>query len=160
MIKLYMFVRNTTICKDAIIHMDKEKNYLSKEEQFIILIDKYITDTYSPDDEIFTYKLYLIFVGYHLKYFHYHATHSDSLSNIDNIMQMFCSVFRCMKSNFINKLQNKEFIFVQLNALVDYIESNQIKLEQVYVELKAQYEKREISRGILNKGSSRKRAKL
>ncbi|WP_233964650.1 hypothetical protein [Pectobacterium versatile] len=140
--------------------MDKEKNYLSKEEQFIILIDKYITDTYSPDDEIFTYKLYLIFVGYHLKYFHYHATHSDSLSNIDNIMQMFCSVFRCMKSNFINKLQNKEFIFVQLNALVDYIESNQIKLEQVYVELKAQYEKREISRGILNKGSSRKRARL
>lgn len=155
-----MFVRNTTICKDAIIHMDKEKNYLSKEEQFIILIDKYITDTYSPDDEIFTYKLYLIFVGYHLKYFHYHATHSDSLSNIDNIMQMFCSVFRCMKSNFINKLQNKEFIFVQLNALVDYIESNQIKLEQVYVELKAQYEKREISRGILNKGSSRKIARL
>lgn len=143
-------------------HMKKEnrRKPLSKEEQFIILIDKYITDTYSPDDEIFTYKLYLIFVGYHLKYFHYYATHSDSLSNIDNIMQMFCSVFRCMKSNFINKLQNKEFIFVQLNALVDYIESNQIKLEQVYVELKAQYEKREISRGVLNKGSSRKRARL
>lgn len=155
-----MFVRKTTICKDAIIHMDKEKNYLSKEEKFIILIDKYITDTYSPDDEIFTCKLYLIFVGYHLKYFHYHVTHSDSHSNIDNIMLMFCSVFKCMKSNFIKKLRNKEVIFIQLNALVDYIEGNQIRLEQVYVELKAQYEKREISKGVINKGSSRKRVRL
>ncbi|CAG73974.1 conserved hypothetical protein [Pectobacterium atrosepticum SCRI1043] len=155
-----MFVRKTTICKDAIIHMDKEKNYLSKEEQFIILIDKYITDTYSPDDEIFTYKLYLIFVGYHLKYFHYYATHSDSHSNIDNIMLMFCSVFKCMKSNFIKKLRNKELILVQFCALVDYIESNQIKLEQVYVELKAQYEKREITNKIKNKSDTRKRVRL
>ncbi|MCL6317147.1 hypothetical protein EXT67_12585 [Pectobacterium atrosepticum] len=140
--------------------MDKEKNYLSKEEQFIILIDKYITDTYSPDDEIFTYKLYLIFVGYHLKYFHYYATHSDSHSNIDNIMLMFCSVFKCMKSNFIKKLRNKELILVQFCALVDYIESNQIKLEQVYVELKAQYEKREITNKIKNKSDTRKRVRL
>ncbi len=141
--------------------MDNKKESLTREERLIMLIDKYITATYDTEDEIFTYKLYLIFVGYHLKYFHYHATHSDSLSNIDNIMQMFCSVFKCMKSNFIQKLQNKEFIFVQLNALVDYIESNQIKLEQVYVELKAQYEMKEICREIfINKGSSRKKARL
>ncbi|MGE4745564.1 hypothetical protein [Yersinia enterocolitica] len=140
---------------------ENRRKPLSKEEQIIILIDKYITDTYSPDDEIFTYKLYLIFVGYHLKYFHYHATHSGSLSNIDNIMQMFCSVFKCIKGNFIKNLKNKEFIFVQLNALVDYIEGNQSRLEQVYVELKAQYEMKEISREIvINKGSSRKRARL
>ncbi|GKV86241.1 hypothetical protein WCU81_06055 [Pectobacterium atrosepticum] len=140
--------------------MEKEKNPLSKEEQFIILIDKYITDTYSPSDEIFTYKLYLIFVGYHLKYFHPQATYSNSISNIDNIMQMFCSVFKCMKSNFIKTLNNKEVLFFQLNALVDYIEGNQIRLEQVYVELKAQYEKREISKGVINKGNSRKRVRL
>jgi hypothetical protein len=50
-----------------------------------------------------------------------------------------------MKRNFIHDLQNKEFIFVQLNALVDYIEGNQLRLEQVYAELKAQYELKEIS---------------
>ena len=125
--------------------MEKEKNTLSKEEQFIILIDKYITDTYSPCDEIFTYKLYLLFVGYHLKYFHPHNIYSNSLSNIDNIMQMFCSIFKCMKSNFISNLQNKEFMFLQLTALVDYIEGNQLRLEQVYIELKAQYEMKEIN---------------
>ena len=141
--------------------MEKEKNYLSKEEQFIILIDKYITDTYSPDDEIFTYKLYLLFVGYYLKYFHPHNIYSNSLSNIDNIMQMFCSIFKCMKCNFIKTLNNKEVIFFQLNTLVDYIEGNQIRLEQVYVELKAQYEMKEISKEIfINKGSYRKKARL
>ncbi|WP_411910032.1 hypothetical protein [Pectobacterium versatile] len=140
--------------------MDNKIDSLTREEQLIMLIDKYINDTYNPEDEIYTYKLYLIFVGYHLKYFQPHAIYSNSVSNIDNVMQMFCSVFKCMKSNFIKKLRNKEVIFVQLNALVDYIEGNQIRLEQVYVELKAQYEKREISRGILNKGSVRKRARL
>lgn len=140
--------------------MNNKIDSLTREKQLIMLIDKYINDTYDPEDEIYTYKLYLIFVGYHLKYFQPHAIYSDSVSNIDNVMQMFCSVFKCMKSNFIKKLQNKEVIFVQLNALVDYIEGNQIRLEQVYVELKAQYEKREISRGILNKGSARKRARL
>lgn len=140
--------------------MNNKIDSLTREEQLIMLIDKYINDTYDPEDEIYTYKLYLIFVGYHLKYFQPHAIYSDSVSNIDNVMQMFCSVFKCMKSNFIKKLQNKEVIFLQLNALVDYIEGNQIRLEQVYVELKAQYEKREISRGILNKGSARKRARL
>ncbi len=68
--------------------MDNKKESLTREERLIMLIDKYITATYDTEDEIFTYKLFLIFVGYHLKYFHYHATHSDSLSNIDNIMQM------------------------------------------------------------------------
>lgn len=140
--------------------MDNKIDSLTREEQLIMLIDKYINDTYNPEDEIYTYKLYLIFVGYHLKYFQPHAIYSDSVSNIDNVMQMFCSVFKCMKSNFIKKLRNKEVIFVQLNALVDYIEGNQIRLEKVYVELKAQYEKCEISRGILNKGSARKRARL
>lgn len=140
---------------------ENRRKSLSKEEQFIILIDKYITNTYSPEDEIYTYKLYLLFVGYHIKYFSPIPQYCCSTNNVDNIMQMFCSVFKCLKSNFIKKLGNKEVIFIQLNALVDYIEGNQSRLEQVYVELKAQYEMKEISREIvINKGISRKRARL
>ncbi|ATY89859.1 hypothetical protein [Pectobacterium atrosepticum] len=125
--------------------MDDKNECFSKEEKLIKLIDRYISDSYKHDDDIFTYKLYLIFVGYHLKYFYPNSQYCYSISNIDNIMHMFCSVFKCMKRNFIHDLQNKEFIFVQLNALVDYIEGNQLRLEQVYAELKAQYELKEIS---------------
>ncbi|HDL7170758.1 TPA: hypothetical protein PXN09_000234 [Yersinia enterocolitica] len=125
--------------------MDNKKKSLSKEEKLITLIDKYITDTYNEKDEIFTYKLYLIFVGYHLKYFYSGNSYSSSTINVDNIMQMFCGLFKCMKSNFISNLQNKELLFFQLTALVDYIEGNQVRLEQVYIELKAQYEMKEIN---------------
>ncbi|EKN4035387.1 hypothetical protein NUF46_001659 [Yersinia enterocolitica] len=125
--------------------MDNKNECFSKEEKLIKLIDRYISDSYKYDDDIFTYKLYLIFVGYHLKYFYPNSQYCLSVSNIDNIMHMFCSVFKCMKRNFIHDLQNKEFIFVQLNALVDYIDGNQLRLEQVYAELKAQYELKEIS---------------
>ncbi|EPD0902658.1 hypothetical protein ACR2HU_002622 [Yersinia enterocolitica] len=140
--------------------MDNKNKSLTREEKLIILIDKYISDEYNSEDNISTYKLYLIFVGYHLKYFYPNSQYCCSTKNIDNIMQMFCSVFKCLKGNLIKELLHKEVLFFHLNTLVDYIEGNQMKLEQVYVELKAQYEKREISRGILNKGSSRKRARL
>lgn len=140
--------------------MDNKKKFLSKEEKFIILIDKYICAEYKPEDDIFTYKLYLFFVGYHLKYFYSGNSYSSSTNNVDNIMQMFCGLFKCMKSNFISNLQNKEVLFIQLNTLVDYIEGNQIRLEQVYVELKAQYEKREITNRIKNKSNIRKRVRL
>lgn len=125
--------------------VDNKKKSLSKEEKFIILIDKYICAEYKPEDDIFTYKLYLFFVGYHLKYFYSGNSYSSSTNNVDNIMQMFCGLFKCMKSNFVSNLQNKEFLFLQLTALVDYIEGNQVRLEQVYVELKAQYEMKEIN---------------
>lgn len=140
--------------------MDNKIDSLTREEQLIMLIDKYINDTYNPEDEIFTYKLYLVFVGYHLKYFYPNSQYCCSTKNIDNIMQMFCCVFKCLKGNLIKELPHKEVLFFQLNTLIDYIEGNQVRLEQVYVELKAQYEKREISREILNKGSARKRARL
>lgn len=140
--------------------MDNKKKFLSKEEKFIILIDKYICAEYKPEDDIFTYKLYLFLVGYHLKYFYSGNSYSSSTNNVDNIMQMFCGLFKCMKSNFISNLQNKEVLFIQLNTLVDYIEGNQIRLEQVYVELKAQYEKREITNRIKNKSNIRKRVRL
>ncbi|MHA3510251.1 hypothetical protein ACX1G9_02725 [Yersinia enterocolitica] len=140
--------------------MDNKKKFLSKEEKLIILIDNYICAEYRQEDDIFTYKLYLILVGYHLKYFYSGNGYSSSTINIDNIMQMFCGLFKCMKSNFISNLQNKEFLFLQLTALVDYIEGNQVRLEQVYVELKAQYEKREITNRIKNKSDIRKRVRL
>lgn len=125
--------------------MDNTNKSLSKEEKLITLIDKYITDTYNEKDEIFTYKLYLIFVGYHLKYFYPNSQYCCSTKNIDNIMQMFCGVFKCLKGNLIKELPHKEVLFFQLNTLVDYIEGNQVRLEQVYVELKAQYEMKEIN---------------
>ncbi|OAT20215.1 membrane protein [Buttiauxella gaviniae ATCC 51604] len=125
--------------------MYNEKESLTKEEQLIILIDRYLTDQYELEDDMSSYKLYLILVGYHLKYFYPHALYCNSISNIDNIMQMFCSVCNCMEGNLIQRLKNNECVIFKLNALVDYIEGNQIRLEQVYVELKAQYEKKEIS---------------
>ncbi|EKN4714797.1 hypothetical protein FG465_003562 [Yersinia enterocolitica] len=140
--------------------MDNKNKSLTREEQLIILIDKYISDEYNSEDNISTYKLYLIFVGYHLKYFYSNSQYCCSTKNIDNIMQMFCSVFKCMKGNFIKNLHNKEFIFVQLNTLVDYIEGNEIRLEQVYIELKAQYEKLEITNRIKSKSDIRKRVRL
>jgi hypothetical protein len=140
--------------------MENKKEFLTREEQLIMIIDKYINDTYNPEDEIYTYKLYLIIVGYHLKYFQPHAIYSDSVSNVDNVMQMFCSVFKCMKSNFISNLQNKELLFFQLTALVDYIEGNQVRLEQVYIELKAQYEMKEINSRVTTACKPIKRKRL
>jgi hypothetical protein len=140
--------------------MDNKKKFLSKEEKLIILIDKYICAEYKQEDDIFTYKLYLILVGYHLKYFYSGNDYSSSTINIDNIMQMFCGLFKCMKSNFISNLQNKEFLFLQLTALVDYIEGNQIRLEKVYVELKAQYEMKEINSRVTTACKPIKRKRL
>lgn len=140
--------------------MENKKEFLTREEQLIMLIDKYINDTYNPEDEIYTYKLYLIFVGYHLKYFYSSNSYSSSTINIDNIMQMFCGLFKYMKSNFISNLQNKEFLLFQLTALVDYIEGNQVRLEQVYIELKAQYEMKEINSRVTTACKPIKRKRL
>ena len=140
--------------------MDNKKESLTREERLIMLIDKYITATYDTEGEIFTYKLYLILVVYHLKYFYSGNSYSTSTINIDNIMQMFCGLFKCMKSNFISNLQNKELLFFQLTALVDYIEGNQLRLEQVYIELKAQYEMREINSRVTTACKPIKRKRL
>ncbi|EOI6389418.1 hypothetical protein ACS765_10885 [Yersinia enterocolitica] len=140
--------------------MDNKKESLTREERLIMLIDKYITATYDTEDEIFTYKLYLILVVYHLKYFYSGNIYSSSTINVDNVMQMFCGLFKYMKSNFINNLKNKEFMFLQLTALVDYIEGNPLRLEQVYIELKAQYEMREINSRVTTACKPIKRKRL
>lgn len=125
--------------------MDDYIETLTREEKLIVIIDQYITNAYNPEDTMYTHKLYLIFVGYHLKYFYPTSQYCRSTNNVDNIMQMFFAVFKSLKGNFIKSLHHKDLLFFQLNALVDYIEGNQARLEQIYVELKAQYEFKEIS---------------
>jgi hypothetical protein len=78
------------------------------EEQLIIIVDKYISKRYQPGDKSFSYQLYLIFVGYHLKYFYPKRIYSKSNRNIDNIMTMFSSVYKSLTSNLLQRLNNKE----------------------------------------------------
>ncbi|MDF3564954.1 hypothetical protein P3S25_06530 [Enterobacter hormaechei] len=110
------------------------------EEQLIIIIDKYIAKRYQPNDKSFSYQLYLIFVGYHLKYFYPKRIYSKSNRNIDNIMTMFSSVYKCLTSNLLRQLNNKEAVLRELNSLVNYIDNNQNQAEDIYNNFKAQYE--------------------
>ena len=110
------------------------------EEQLIIIVDKYISKRYQPADKNFSYQLYLIFVGYHLKYFYPRNVYTQSSRNIDNIMTMFSSVYKCLTSNLLQKLNNKEAVLRELNSLVNYIDNNQGKAEEIYAVVKTQYE--------------------
>lgn len=110
------------------------------EEQLIIIIDKYISKRYQPGDKSFSYQFYLIFVGYHLKYFYPRNVYIQSSRNIDNIMTMFSSVYKCLTSNLLQKLNNKEAVLRELNSLVNYIDSNQEKAEEIYNTIRTQYE--------------------
>ncbi|MDY8011415.1 hypothetical protein UXY80_19610 [Escherichia coli] len=110
------------------------------EEQLIIIIDKYISKRYQPGDKSFLYQLYLLFVGYHLKYFYPQMIYSKSNRNIDNIMAMFSSVYKSLTSNLLQRLNNKEGVLRELNSLVNYIDNNQEKAEEIYATVRAQYE--------------------
>ncbi|AIA71428.1 membrane protein [Pectobacterium atrosepticum] len=122
--------------------MDKQNNLPMEtlEEQLIIIIDKYISKRYQPHDKSFSYQLYLIFVGYHLKYFYPKRIYSKSNRNIDNIMAMFSSVYKSLTSNLLQRLNNKEGVIRELNSLVNYIDNNQEKAEEIYAIVRAQYE--------------------
>lgn len=122
--------------------MDKNIIYpeFTLEEQLIIIVDKYISKRYQPDDKSFSYQLYLIFVGYHLKYFYPKRIYSKSNRNIDNIMTMFSSVYKCLTSTLLQRLNNKEAVIRELNSLVNYIDNNQNQAEDIYNTFKAQYE--------------------
>lgn len=122
--------------------MDKNKinPEFTLEEQLIIIIDKYISKRYQPGDKSFSYQLYLLFVGYHLKYFYPKRIYSKSDRNIDNVMTMFSSVYKGLTSNLLQKLNNKEAVLRELNSLVNYIDNNQEKAEEIYAVLKTQYE--------------------
>lgn len=122
--------------------MDKNKinPEFTLEEQLIIIIDKYISKRYQSGDKSFSYQLYLIFVGYHLKYFYPKRIYSKSNRNIDNIMTMFSSVYKCLTSTLLQRLNNKEAVIRELNSLVNYIDNNQNQAEDIYNTFKAQYE--------------------
>ncbi|MBK4498357.1 hypothetical protein JJP95_25730 [Enterobacter hormaechei] len=110
------------------------------EEQLIIIVDKYISKRYQPGDKSFSYQLYLLFVGYHLKYFYPRQLYIRSNRNIDNIMTMFSSVYKCLTSTLLQRLNNKEAVIRELNSLVNYIDNNQNQAEDIYNTFKAQYE--------------------
>lgn len=130
--------------------MDKSNINLefTLEEQLIIIVDKYISKRYQPGDKSFSYQLYLIFVGYHLKYFYPKRIYSKSYRNIDNVMTMFSSVYKSLTSNLLQRLNNKEGVLRELNSLVNYIDNNQEKTEEIYINIKAQYEMRVIEKEI------------
>lgn len=120
------------------------------EEQLIIIVDKYISKRYHPRDKSFSYQLYLIFVGYHLKYFYPERIYSKSNRNIDNIMAMFSSVYKSLTSNLLQRLNNKEGVIRELNSLVNYIDNNQEKAEEIYATVRAQYEMKVIEKELIH----------
>ncbi|EDU3496088.1 hypothetical protein NX963_002541 [Salmonella enterica] len=122
--------------------MDKQHNFPVEtlEEQLIIIVDKYISKRYQPGDKSFSYQLYLLFVGYHLKYFYTKKLYTRSNRNIDNIMTMFSSVYKCLTSTLLQRLNNKEAVIRELNSLVNYIDNNQERAEEIFIAIKTQYE--------------------
>ncbi|EAV3930943.1 hypothetical protein M1750_01795 [Salmonella enterica subsp. enterica serovar Pomona] len=122
--------------------MDKQNNFPVEtlEEQLIIIVDKYISIRYQPGDKSFSYQLYLLFVGYHLKYFYPKQLYTRSNRNIDNIMTMFSSVYKCLTSTLLQRLNNKEAVIRELNCLVNYIDNNQERAEEIFMAIKTQYE--------------------
>ncbi|EBY3183128.1 hypothetical protein CBJ15_22380 [Salmonella enterica subsp. enterica serovar Rubislaw] len=122
--------------------MDKNNfnSVMTLEEQLIVIVDKYISKRYQPHDKSFSYHLYLVFVGYHLNYFYPKQLYTHSNRNIDNIMTMFSSVYKCLTSNLLRQLNNKEAVLRELNSLVNYIDNNQNQAEDIYNTFKAQYE--------------------
>lgn len=122
--------------------MDKQNNFPVEtlEEQLIIIVDKYISKRYQPGDKSFSYQLYLLFVGYHLKYFYPKQLYTRSNRNIDNIMTMFSSVYKCLTSTLLQRLNNKEAVIRELNSLVNYIDNYQERAEEIFMAIKTQYE--------------------
>lgn len=104
----------------------------------------------SQSDKSFSCQLYLIFVGYHLKYFYPKNIYSRSNRNIDNIMAMFSSVYKSLTSNLLQRLNNKEGVLRELNSLVNFIDNNQEKAEQIYATVRAQYEMKVIEKELIH----------
>ncbi|EFC1853033.1 hypothetical protein JE354_002554 [Salmonella enterica] len=113
---------------------------MTLEEQLVVIVDKYISRLYLSHDKSFSHQLYLIFVGYHLKYFYPRRQYTRSNRNIDNIMTMFSSVYKSLTSGLLRQLNNKEAVLRELNSLVNYIDNNQERAEEIYATVRAQYE--------------------
>lgn len=135
------------------MHSMDKKNINSEftlEEQLIVIVDKYISKRYQPHDKSFSCQIYLIFVGYHLKYFYPKNIYSRSNRNIDNIMAMFSSVYKSLTSNLLQRLNNKEGVLRELNSLVNFIDNNQEKAEQIYAMVRTQYEMKVIEKELIH----------
>ncbi|ECG7864292.1 hypothetical protein FLY24_23535, partial [Salmonella enterica] len=106
----------------------------------------YITrHCHSPKGNDFYRKFYVLFVGYHLKYFYAQAKYSNSCFHVDNIMQMFSGVASCLNGNLLSQFANGNTLLQSLNSLVNYISQDVARAERVYADLLAQYEKKRIA---------------
>ncbi|EKO9246896.1 hypothetical protein P1O43_001501 [Salmonella enterica] len=119
---------------------------MTLEEQLVVIVDKFISTRYQPHDKSFSYQLYLVFVGYHLKYFYPRQLYTRSNRNIDNIMTMFSSVYKSLTSSLLRQLNNKEAVLRELNSLVNYIDNNQERAEEIFATVRAQYEMKVIEK--------------
>ncbi|EAS1184834.1 hypothetical protein CFD74_21785, partial [Salmonella enterica] len=126
----------------------------SQEEKFIFVVDKYITHhRNSVNNNNFYRKLYVLFAGYHLKYFYSRAKYRNSCYHVDNIMQMFMGVVSTLKTTLLRQLANSDTLLHCLNSLVNYISGNLDEAEHIYADLLAQYEKKRIARSLAYKPS-------
>ncbi|ECW1407063.1 hypothetical protein F6612_12360 [Salmonella enterica] len=123
---------------------------MTLEEQLVVIVDKYISKRYQPNDKSFSHQLYLIFVGYHLKYFYPRRQYTRSNRNIDNIMTMFSSVYKSLTSGLLRQLNNKEAVLRELNSLVNYIDNNQERAEEIYIVVRTQYEVKMIDKELIH----------
>lgn len=125
------------MCKDS---------SLALEEKFLRMIDKYISrHCNSLKDNDYYRKLYVLFVGYHLKYFYAREQYSNSSFHVDNIMQMFFGVVSYLNGNLLSQFANCNTLLQSLNALVNYISQDVAGAERIYSHLLAQYEKKSIA---------------
>ena len=97
------------------------------------------------EDEAFYKKLYVLFAGYHLKYFYSRAHYRNSCYHVDNIMQMFTGVVSTLNTTLLRKLANSDTLLHCLNSLVNYISGNLDEAEHIYADLLAQYEQKRIT---------------
>lgn len=118
----------------------------SQEENFIFVVDKYITHHRdSVNNNAFYRNLYVLFAGYHLKYFYSRAQYRNSCYHVDNIMQMFMGVVSTLKAPLLRQLANSDTLLHCLNSLVNYISGNLDEAEHIYADLLSQYEKKRIA---------------
>ena len=95
---------------------------LSQEEKFIHVVDKFITHHHnSVNNNVFYKKLYVLFAGYHLKYFYSRAQYRNSCYHVDNIMQMFTGVVSTLNTTLLRKLANSNTMLHCQKSLVNYI---------------------------------------
>lgn len=62
---------------------------------------------------------------------------------------MFSSVYKSLTSNLLQRLNNKEGVLRELNCLVNYIDNNREKAEEIYTVVRTQYEVKVIEKELI-----------